>query len=112
MMIRSMTGFGRSEQKLDGREIIVEIKSVNHRYLGQLSSTENPSISLPNSGKNPISSTKRTMLSALVMGVNFIQISFVLPCYRVMCAHLHVRICCFAVICGDYPQFLPLRPQT
>ena len=27
-----MTGFGRSEQKVDGREIIVEIKSVNHRY--------------------------------------------------------------------------------
>lgn len=31
-MVRSMTGFGRSEQKLDGREITVEIKSVNHRY--------------------------------------------------------------------------------
>lgn len=27
-----MTGFGRSEQKIDGREITVEIKSVNHRY--------------------------------------------------------------------------------
>ncbi|HHZ06210.1 MAG TPA: YicC family protein [Clostridiales bacterium] len=31
-MIKSMTGFGRSEQVLTGREIIVEIKSVNHRY--------------------------------------------------------------------------------
>lgn len=31
-MVRSMTGFGRSEQKVDGREITVEIKSVNHRY--------------------------------------------------------------------------------
>lgn len=31
-MVRSMTGFGRSEQKIDGREITVEIKSVNHRY--------------------------------------------------------------------------------
>lgn len=27
-----MTGFGRSEQKINGREISVEIKSVNHRY--------------------------------------------------------------------------------
>ena len=27
-----MTGFGRSEQKVDGREVTVEIKSVNHRY--------------------------------------------------------------------------------
>lgn len=31
-MIKSMTGFGRSEQVIDGREISVEIKSVNHRY--------------------------------------------------------------------------------
>lgn len=31
-MIKSMTGFGRSEQTVDGREISVEIKSVNHRY--------------------------------------------------------------------------------
>lgn len=31
-MIRSMTGYGRCQQTLDGREILVEIKSVNHRY--------------------------------------------------------------------------------
>lgn len=31
-MIRSMTGYGRSQQTLDGREILVEVKSVNHRY--------------------------------------------------------------------------------
>lgn len=31
-MIRSMTGFGRCEDTIDGRDIIVEIKSVNHRY--------------------------------------------------------------------------------
>lgn len=31
-MVRSMTGFGRSEQTVNGREISVEIKSVNHRY--------------------------------------------------------------------------------
>ena len=31
-MIKSMTGFGRSEQTVEGREISVEIKSVNHRY--------------------------------------------------------------------------------
>ncbi len=31
-MIRSMTGFGRYEDTIDGRDIIVEIKSVNHRY--------------------------------------------------------------------------------
>lgn len=31
-MIRSMTGFGRAQQTVDGMGITVEIKSVNHRY--------------------------------------------------------------------------------
>lgn len=31
-MIRSMTGYGRAEEVIDGRDILVEIKSVNHRY--------------------------------------------------------------------------------
>lgn len=31
-MIRSMTGYGRAEVKQDGRLVVVEIKSVNHRY--------------------------------------------------------------------------------
>lgn len=31
-MIRSMTGFGRSKYEIDGREYIVDIKSVNHKY--------------------------------------------------------------------------------
>ena len=31
-MVKSMTGFGRCETVIDGREITVEIKSVNHRY--------------------------------------------------------------------------------
>ncbi|MDA8124074.1 MAG: YicC family protein [Deltaproteobacteria bacterium] len=32
-MIRSMTGYGRSEAVLRGRKMTVEMKSVNHRYL-------------------------------------------------------------------------------
>lgn len=31
-MIRSMTGFGRGKYECDGREYLVEIKSVNHKY--------------------------------------------------------------------------------
>lgn len=31
-MLRSMTGYGRSQKILNGRDILVEIKSVNHRY--------------------------------------------------------------------------------
>lgn len=31
-MIRSMTGFGRAEETLNGRSICAEIRSVNHRY--------------------------------------------------------------------------------
>ena len=32
-MIKSMTGFGRERIVNESREILVEIKSVNHRYL-------------------------------------------------------------------------------
>ena len=31
-MVNSMTGYGRSQQTLGGRDILVEIRSVNHRY--------------------------------------------------------------------------------
>ncbi|MBR3970899.1 MAG: YicC family protein [Ruminococcus sp.] len=31
-MIKSMTGYGRSQKILNGRDILVEIRSVNHRY--------------------------------------------------------------------------------
>ncbi len=31
-MLKSMTGFGRAEATVNGRDITVEIKSVNHRY--------------------------------------------------------------------------------
>ncbi len=31
-MLKSMTGFGRASKIVDGREVTVEIKSVNHRY--------------------------------------------------------------------------------
>lgn len=32
-MVNSMTGFGRATLEQDGREITIELKSVNHRYL-------------------------------------------------------------------------------
>ena len=32
-MIRSMTGYGKAERVLAGRKFVVEMKSVNHRYL-------------------------------------------------------------------------------
>lgn len=31
-MIKSMTGYGRSQQTIDGKDITVEIRSVNHRF--------------------------------------------------------------------------------
>ena len=33
ILIKSMTGYGRYEQTIDGWLIGVEVKSVNHRYL-------------------------------------------------------------------------------
>ena len=32
-MLKSMTGYGRAKTENENREISVEIKSVNHRYL-------------------------------------------------------------------------------
>ena len=32
-MVKSMTGYGRAEQSLNGRTITVELRSVNNRYL-------------------------------------------------------------------------------
>ena len=32
-MIKSMTGYGRAEEVWQGRNIVVEAKSVNHRFL-------------------------------------------------------------------------------
>ncbi|MBQ8927991.1 MAG: YicC family protein [Oscillospiraceae bacterium] len=34
-MLKSMTGYGRAQELIDGREILVEIKSVNSRFLEQ-----------------------------------------------------------------------------
>ena len=34
-MLKSMTGYGRAQAQIDGRDILVEIKSVNSRYLEQ-----------------------------------------------------------------------------
>ena len=31
-MVKSMTGYGRAQEVLDGRDITVEIRAVNHRY--------------------------------------------------------------------------------
>ena len=31
-MLKSMTGYGRREAVTEGKKILVEIKSVNHRY--------------------------------------------------------------------------------
>ena len=32
-MVKSMTGYGRAEETLDGYAITVEVRSVNNRYL-------------------------------------------------------------------------------
>ncbi len=34
-MLKSMTGYGRAQNQIDGRDILVEIKSVNSRFLEQ-----------------------------------------------------------------------------
>ena len=31
-MVRSMTGYGRAQELIEGKDITVEIRSVNHRF--------------------------------------------------------------------------------
>ena len=33
IMVVSMTGFGRGKAENEGREVVVELKTLNHRYL-------------------------------------------------------------------------------
>ena len=40
--MQSMTGFGRSVVNSDGREVTVELKSVNHRFLDISVEQKNP----------------------------------------------------------------------
>ena len=37
--MRSMTGYGRGSAQIDGRQMTVELKSVNHRFLDAVSYT-------------------------------------------------------------------------
>ena len=38
MVLRSMTGYGRAQKIINGRDILVEVRSVNHRYYDYSSS--------------------------------------------------------------------------
>ena len=55
-MIRSMTGFGRAVEQIDGLDITVEIKSVNNRYL-------DASVRLPRSHSYLEEKIKRELLA-------------------------------------------------
>lgn len=57
-MIRSMTGFGRASQSIDGRELTVELKAVNHRYFDL-------GIRMPRS-LNAVEDTVRNTLSSFI----------------------------------------------
>ena len=47
-MIKSMTGYGRSEGRYDNRNILVELRSVNHRYCEVSVKTPKPLLRLEN----------------------------------------------------------------
>ena len=68
-MIRSMTGFGRSRYEKDGREYIVEIKSVNHRY-------SDVSIKMPRSISYLEEKVKSTVLNNIARGKIDVFITF------------------------------------
>ncbi|MBQ1264828.1 MAG: YicC family protein, partial [Oscillospiraceae bacterium] len=67
-MIKSMTGYGRAVQTLDGREITVELRSVNNRYL-------DCSIKLPRMFSFAEDSVKNRVKSAVTRGKVDVYIS-------------------------------------
>ncbi len=68
-MIRSMTGYGRSENESDGRKFSVEIKSVNHRY-------NDISIRLPRSMNYLEDKIRKTLMKKIMRGKTDVFINF------------------------------------
>ena len=68
-IVRSMTGFGRSEKETEGRRYSVEIKSVNHRFL-------DISIKMPKALSKFESSIRSIMREYLERGKVDVYISF------------------------------------
>lgn len=68
-MIRSMTGYGRSENEADGRKFSVEIKSVNHRY-------NDISIRLPRSMNYLEDKIRKTLMKKIMRGKTDVFINF------------------------------------
>ena len=68
-MIKSMTGFGRSVYENEGREYIVEIKTVNHRY-------NDISIKLPRSISYLEEKIKKVIMSSIKRGKVDVYVTF------------------------------------
>ena len=68
-MIRSMTGFGRSKYETEGREYLVEIKSVNNRY-------SDINIKLPRSISFLEEKVKKTITNSISRGKVDVFINF------------------------------------
>lgn len=60
-MLKSMTGYGRSKFVLDGKEYIIEIKAVNHRYI-------DISVKLPRNISYLEDKIKKTVLNSVSRG--------------------------------------------
>ena len=68
-MVRSMTGYGRSEYSHDDRKFMVEIKSVNHRY-------NDISIKLPRSMNYMEDKVRKVLLENIFRGKTDVYIFF------------------------------------
>ena len=68
-MIKSMTGFGRGNYENEGREYIVEIKTVNHRY-------NDISIKLPRSISYLEEKIKKVIMSSIKRGKVDVYVTF------------------------------------
>lgn len=68
-MIRSMTGYGRAENEVEGRKFSVELKAVNHRY-------NDISIRLPRSMNYLEDKIRKTLMKKIMRGKTDVYINF------------------------------------
>ena len=84
-MVRSMTGYGRSEYSHDDRKFMVEIKSVNHRY-------NDISIKLPRSMNYMEDKVRKVLLENIFRGKTDVYIFFESNSKDDVCVNLNLPL--------------------
>ncbi len=122
-MTKSMTGFGRGSNEEDGKSFIIEIKSVNHRYLdlnikmprnlGSLEERIRKSIAEKiNRGKVDVYVTQNTLASNdVAANFNFALADSYIKCLREIKNRYEVRDDISVSLIARFPDVITLNQQ-